>query len=74
MYLCVRGIHLTSFYDFDILFSNCSDDVVFFNFIINILLFNTIYSIDYTKLSNAAFVVQVVYTLLYTRYGIYNPL
>ena len=30
MYLCVRGINFASFYDFDILFWNCSDSVVFF--------------------------------------------
>ena len=32
MYLCVRGIDSASFYDFDILFWNCSDSVEFFFF------------------------------------------
>ena len=32
MYLYVRGIHFDSFYDFDILFWNCSDSVVFLEF------------------------------------------
>ena len=29
MYFCVSGIDFASFYDFDILFWNCSDSVVF---------------------------------------------
>jgi len=32
MYLCLRGIDLTSFYDFDFWFWNCFDSVVFFVF------------------------------------------
>ena len=32
MYLCVRGIDFTSFYDCDIIFWNCSDIVVCFVF------------------------------------------
>ena len=37
MYLCVRGIDSASFYDFDILFWNCSDSVEFFVFFILLL-------------------------------------
>lgn len=29
MYLCVRGVEFASFYDFDMLFWNCSDDVLY---------------------------------------------
>ena len=32
MYLCVKGVDISSFYDFDIWFWNCSDSVVFFAF------------------------------------------
>ena len=32
MDLCVKGINISSFYDFDIWFWNCSDSVSFFIF------------------------------------------
>jgi hypothetical protein len=32
MYTCVSGVYFTPFYDFDIWFVNCSDDVVLFVF------------------------------------------
>ena len=32
MYLCIKGINFVSFYDFDILFWNCSDSVIYFVF------------------------------------------
>ena len=32
MYLCINGINFVSFYDFDILFWNCSDSVIYFVF------------------------------------------
>jgi hypothetical protein len=32
MYMSVKGIDFATFYDFDIVFWNCSDNVVFFVF------------------------------------------
>ena len=42
MYLCVRGIDFASFYDFSIVFRNCSYCVVFFVFYFIILLFSVL--------------------------------
>jgi hypothetical protein len=40
MYLCVKGIDFDSLYDFGIWFWNCSDNVVFFVFILLQNIFN----------------------------------
>ena len=42
MYLCVRGVYFASFYDFNNLFWNCSDIVVFCCFLF--LFFFTTYT------------------------------